>query len=239
MKKIFTTIVLLIFILPAFAQTTEITANDDILVITTPSAMPANVLQAFSGGRTKMKGHKFLVEQALEGSVVLNGSNKEYLFRQMRYNVFSRDLEVQLQGKTKFIRNMRVKSFTLKQDGKKRNFVNASAYTLSNKAQKGYLEVLASGDVILSKQTTTHVLSGNYNIALNVGEKSDKIMQKEAYFLAKEGKLYSARSKRSVRKLMTSARFNAKVIIKEKNLKIKKMEDLKALVELYNTQVSK
>lgn len=239
MKSFFTTIALLVFILPAFAQKTDITANDDVLVVTTPSVMPANVLQAFSGGRTKMKGKKYLEEQALEGLVTLTGSSKAYRFSQLRYNVYSHDLEVQLGGSTKFIRNMRVASFSIKQNGKVRNFINARPYMLDGKRQKGYLEVLANGEVKLVKQVITQVLSGNYNIALNVGERADKITQKEKMFLAKNDKLYSAKSKRRIRKLMTNSRFNAKVVIKEKNLKIKKLEDLKALVELYNTEVSK
>lgn len=239
MKSIFTTIVLLIFIVPAFAQKTDITANEDILVVTTPSAMPKNILQAFSGGRTNMKGKKYLEEQHLEGVVTLTGSNKAYHFRQLRYNIFSHDLEVQLEGKTKFIRNMRVASFSLKQGGKIRKFISARPYMLSGERQNGYLEVLADGEVKLVKQVKAEVLSSNYNIALNVGDRSDKITQKEKMFLAKNDKLYSAKSKRRVRKLMTNARFNAKVVIKEKSLKIKRLADLKILVDLYNTQVSK
>lgn len=235
--KFFTTIALLVLMLPAIAQPNAVTANEDILVITTPSAMPENTLLSFSGGKTNIEGNKYLEENALEGIVTLKGSKNEYLFRKMRCNIFSNDLEVELQGSTKYIRNLRVKSFTLKKNGKTTKFISAVPFVKNDKPQKGYLEVIEDGKVQLVKHTYTDILSSNYNITLNVGSKADKITQKSAYFLAKDGKLYNAKLKRKIKQALKHPQFNTKAVVKEKGLKMKRIKDLKALVKLYNAQV--
>ncbi|MHA6249744.1 hypothetical protein ACXYMU_17505 [Pontibacter sp. CAU 1760] len=67
-----------------------------------------------------------------------------------------------------------------------RYFFNAAnaGLTLAGAPAKGFLEVLVNDENLsLYRKVDTELLRANYNVALNAGEKSDRVLKKVTYFI--------------------------------------------------------
>lgn len=235
MKTVFT-ILLITFSNLLYAQKVKVTAQNAILGVTGSSAkvLPANVLQTFSSGLTRLEGSHYFMKPNAEGVVRLKNSSKTYLFCNMRYNVFNQDLEVMLGGSIRYIKNKDVKSFSLTYKGKQSFFINSEFYTQDAKLRKGYFEIVENGEVQLLEKIFTEIQEANYNIALNVGSKKASLIQKPQYFLVKGKTLAKVRGKRQLVRFFKTLGYDARTLIKENKLRVRKSEDLRKFIQLYN-----
>lgn len=77
-------------------------------------------------------------------------------------------------------------------------FVNAREFSVQNNELSGLLEVLVDGNVALMKHTTAYIKKADYNVALNVGSREDKIIRKTKYYFLKDNQFNSIKSKKSL-----------------------------------------
>lgn len=218
------------------AQKVRVTAQNALLGVTESSTkvLPSNVLQTFSSGLTRLEGSHYFMKPNAEGIVRLKNSNKTYLFCNMRYNVFNQDLEVTLGGSIRYIKCKDVKSFSLTYKGKQSFFINSEFYTQDVKLKKGYFQIVENGKAQLLRKIFTEIQEANYNIALNVGSKNASLLQKPQYFVIKDKKLEKVRGKRQLVRFFKALGYDAKTVIKQNKLRVRKDKDLRKLIQLYN-----
>lgn len=77
-------------------------------------------------------------------------------------------------------------------------FVNAREFSVEKNELIGLLEVLVDGNVALMKHTTTYVKKADYNVALNVGSREDKIIRKTKYYFLKDNQFNPIKNKKSL-----------------------------------------
>ena len=226
--KTLATLLLIICTLPITAQDYPTKSDPNLVVVQQDSDVPSGILQEESSKTSNIPGNRYLEELATEGFIVFHNSKKKYLFRQIRYNIYSSDLEVVVFGKTKYIRLPSVHYFILNQNGKLRRFfrwwwpekkVLLPVY--------GYYETLIFGKASVLRYTY-------------VGVNSKTVLgnTRENFFF-KDNKMYKVKKSRLIKKLLTTKGFNAKKVIKQQKLKIKDIYDLVTLVELFNAHHKK
>ncbi len=123
----------------------------------------------------------------------------------------------------------------------KRYFFNAAnaALTEAGEPVHGFMEVLVNNDNLsLYRKVKTELLRANYNVALNAGEKVDKILKKELYYV-KYGdnmevlKINNSRKKNSG--LFKAHQDKMEQYMKTNKVDFGKEEDLVRLVAYYNS----
>lgn len=116
------------------------------------------------------------------------------------------------------------------------NSVNAG-FTDGGTPYPGFLEILVEGPVNLYRQVETSVLRAHYNVALNAGEKKDRIIKKEAFFVrrADEKELHEISKSKKDNLDFFGKQQQVEKFVKENNIKFKQQGDLVKLVSYYNT----
>lgn len=234
--NILTFFLLIVCIWPATAQDHSTSAN--IIVVNTAADLPLGVLwdkTSESDDSLRIEGRRYFEEVPLEGTIVFNGSQKEYLIREIRYNIFSSDLEIKIQGVTKYIRMPSVNYFTLIQSGNKIKFIRWMSPDGMLMPATGYFETLISGEVSVLR----YHYAGIESTTILGKQGKRKIFRGVIYHLIKGKNIYKASKRRLIKKILTVPGFNAKKVIKRKRLKIKNIYDLVTLVELYNARNNK
>ncbi|MFD2245972.1 hypothetical protein [Pontibacter ruber] len=121
----------------------------------------------------------------------------------------------------------------------KRGFVSSinSGYTLQGAPAPGFLEVLADGNMYLYRKVETSLLKANYNIALNAGEKRDRIVKREVYFLRKDGSKELIPVSRNKKETLAAFDKQAQVekFATDNKVKFNNADDLTQLVTYYNS----
>lgn len=228
-------LLLIICTLPITAQDYPTKSDPNVVMVQQDSDVPSGILQEESSKPSNVPGNRYLEELATEGFIVFHNSKKKYLFSQIRYNIYSSDLEVEVFGKTRYIRLPKVYYFILNQNGKLRRFFRwwwAEKKVLV--PVYGYYETLIYGKASVVRYTYVGV-----NSKTVLGNTREKFFRGEQYFFLKGNKLYKAHKRRQIKKLLTTEGFDAKKVIKQQKLKIKDIYDLVTLVELFNAHHKK
>ncbi len=121
----------------------------------------------------------------------------------------------------------------------KRGFVNSvnSGFTINDTPVLGFMEVLADGKINLYRKVETSLLKSNYNVALNAGDKRDRIIKKEVYFLRKEGSKELMKVSKNKKETLDTfdKREQMEKFFAENKLKANNPQDLIKLVSYYNS----
>ena len=115
---------------------------------------------------------------------------------------------------------------------------NNSGFKRNGAPALGFLEVLVDGDMNLYMKTETTTLKANYNVALNVGEKEDRVVKQNMYYLRKkeQDELFQiSKNKKDNLTFLNHKQAEVNSYIKQHNLKFNREEDLIQLVQYYNS----
>lgn len=130
-----------------------------------------------------MAGSPYLSDEWSVGNITLhNGNVIEKL--EMRYNVYAGEIHYKYDGKVYILGSPDSVRYISLNEG--RYFVYLPFTDKKKGMQKDYFEYL-SGDVaqLLARHTVT-VIKANYNVALDAGEKDDRLEHKSDYYLRKD-----------------------------------------------------
>jgi hypothetical protein len=121
----------------------------------------------------------------------------------------------------------------------KKAFLNSAnaGFTDGGTPYPGFLEVLVEGPLNLYRQVKTSILRASYNVALDAGEKKDRIIKKESFFIRRAGEkeLHEiSKNKKDNLKLFDKQQ-QVESFLKKHNLKFQQQEDLVELVNHYNS----
>lgn len=209
------------------------------VVESTISSSPLSFITEVSGSEySKLSGSQYLFDSWFETEVfTLDGQHHTNITAKL--NIHNYTLDVQSGQVVKMVSYDVIDSLIIKEPLKNRIIHCAAKYHYSqdeNIPLIGFAEKLTSGKISLLRVLSTKIAVSNYNAALDLGEKGDKIIRSDVYYLLDQsGNVYSL--PRSKRKLKEISLLNGqklatlKSYMQEKSLKMNKEEDLMILVQ--------
>lgn len=182
-------------------------------------------------------GDFYLDNEWLRGDIYLREEMKlESLF--FRYNAKENYFEIKTDNEVKVLPGNRVISFDWvhnqnESDGK---YANASQYNWNGTIINNFLKVVYDGQYGLLMGDRFKVIPGNYNAALNVGERNDKIVKEKVYYFSHNGELLKVDSnrKRFLNDLQAFSGQDINSLTKGHKINPKDMEDLISLARKLN-----
>lgn len=210
-------------------------------VVLNSKMSPTSLVRTRAKQKESLKGSPFLFREPKKGVVkIKNHYDKEYAFEQIRYDAFTHDLEVILEGKKRYIRGVDLNGFVLHHQGKKLYFINANRYSFKGTKLYGFVQLVEDGEVQLLKRVKVHILKSNYNVALNVGSNFDQFTRKTEFFYGHKGVLHQIKRKRDMYRFFSKHNYEAKTFMKQNKMKFRKYKEqvLQLLARNYNnTQI--
>ena len=157
----------------------------------------------------------------------------------LKYNVSDNLLEIKVDEEIKVIPYEKVTAFYLNDPLKSKPVVFVSSEVLKEKKNviNGFYELVYDGPVDLLQKYKVEVVEASYNVAMDVGSKSDKLVQKSEFFVSTKSALEPLERNNSkfVAQLDKEKEEELLSFIKTHKLKLKKKEDLIKIFEYYQT----
>ena len=156
----------------------------------------------------------------------------------MRYDIYLDELEFKGKSGIKVLAGSKVKSFVWA-DSISRTpayFINGKSFRNEDDVPfTGFFEVLEEGSVPLLKRTYISVRKADYNVAMNVGSRDDKILKKNKYYVLRENRLVELPASR--KKFLSFFNDNSRLdeYIRENGLSVTDEHDLKLIMSRYNS----
>ncbi len=205
------------------------------------TAFQTNSMSVFGGNLVKDPSLlKLRIKKSQIGSYYLNEEWKKAdiymvmdssVVRDMetRIDLRTNELEIKYKGEVKVLPSFRIRSVVFTKD--KSLFVTE---TLLKSSQKGFYEVLVDDDNTLLRKYDTKLMSPNYNVQLDAGSKSSKVVKEQSYFVFNDlGIVKLAKTKNKLKKQLNKQTevFN---FIDENKINPKKEVNLISLVNFLN-----
>jgi hypothetical protein len=116
-----------------------------------------------------------------------------------RYNVKENYFEIKTETEVKVLPGKRVTNFNWvnNQSESDGEYVNTSQYSLNGAMVNTFFKVAIKGQYDLLIGNRFKVIPGNYNTALNVGERNDKIVKEEVFYICTDNKLMEVNSNKN------------------------------------------
>lgn len=122
-----------------------------------------------------------------------------------------------------------------------RLFINAinAGLTLKGQPLIGYVEVLVSDNgMSLFRKTEIETIRANYNVAFNAGDKHDRLVKRETYFVKQPNQLELLEISKSKKQNLSYFSHNQAAVqdfVKKNNIDFNRAPDLVRLVSYYNS----
>ncbi len=188
----------------------------------------------------KVIGDTYLSTSFRQAAILLYKDNKLLEGYPIRYDIQSDELDVKTSKGIKVLEGRNIKSF-LWVDSAHLDpvyFVNAKEYKLGGTPLTGFFEVLVDGKAPLFKKTNLALKKANYNEALSVGSRDDKILKQSEFYIGQSGRVIELPStKKKFLPLFESKAAEMEKFIDTSGLSIKKQDDLIAIFKHYNALI--
>lgn len=197
---------------------------------------PGGIVEATNMPVAKDKGTHYLEDQWFEGVIYLrNNLNLEK--HPIRYDIENDLLEFKYQNEVRVIEGITVSHFEYTDVfNRRRYFERSDKYVPNEDLPGGFVEVIVEGDPGLLVSTRLEVLKPSYVTALDVGERSNKIVKKVVYFLrANESLIRLPMNKKKFVALLKTHDFDVNDHIKANHLSVKDRDDLVEIVDFLKT----
>ncbi|HQG77076.1 MAG TPA: hypothetical protein PLS58_06280 [Bacteroidales bacterium] len=180
-----------------------------------------------------LAGSPYLYDEWEPGRIILhNGNVIDSLY--MRYDVYAREIHYKAEGNIYILGSPdSVKSITLYS----RHFEYLPFTEKKNTVQKDYFEVLtADGRAqLLIRHMVTRIKS-NYNVALDVGEKDDRLEHKSLFYLRRDKTiLLIDRKGKALMEMLIDKSRELENFVSQNRLSFTREADLKRVVDYYNS----
>ncbi|MGQ8337904.1 hypothetical protein ACUNWD_15245 [Sunxiuqinia sp. A32] len=178
-----------------------------------------------------IKGSPYLQEDFIEGLIIINDSSL-YKGVPMRYNVYNEIIEFEHPNGTILeIDNP---------DQFREYIINDQAFiyhTLAktNKNEKGFYEVLVSGKLTLAKKYNIELKDPLPPQAYKDAKPAEFSFKPSYYYIIKGNQISEVSNEKNLLEAISSNQNNIKSYIKKNKLKVKKEDDLKNIIEYYNS----
>ncbi len=179
----------------------------------------------------------FISEQWHKGSLLLK-SGEIIKNCPMRYDIHRNMMEIRVDNQIRIIEGHRINKFIWNNyKAQPAVFVNAEKYKKENSSLSlsGFVRIITRGKVSFIAKMNTEILYANYNQALSVGSKKNKLIKSEAFYLVKNNQTTKIRKKRrDVLNYFENKSALLKQYAKKNNLRFRKEKDLAQIIDYYN-----
>ena len=159
----------------------------------------------------------------------------------MRYDIYLDELEFKGKSGIKVLAGSKVKSFVWAD-----SITREPAYFINGKSFRneddvpftGFFEVLEEGSVPLLKKTYISVRKADYNVAMNVGSRDDRILKKNKYYVFKENRLMELPGSRKKFLIIFNDNPRLDEFIRQNGLSVTDEGDLKLIMSHYNSPLN-
>lgn len=181
-----------------------------------------------------VEGTHYISQEWNTGNIYLKSGDTLKNFPLM-YDIDKRTIEINAKEVIKILPSEKVITFEWQEKtGKRASFINSEYYTLDGTPLVGIFEILAAGHVQLLSRIDLDIKKSNYNVALDVGSKSDRIIRKEKLYLSRDKKLLELKGKEDFT-LFGDKHEAIKQYVKENKLKPARKEDAIRIINYYNS----
>lgn len=157
----------------------------------------------------------------------------------IRYDIYLDEVEFKGKNGIKVIAGSKVKSFVWADSLTRTHsyFINGKGFrNEDNVPFTGFFEVLSEGTVPLLKKTNIDIRKADYNVAMNVGSRDDKILKKNKFCVLKESRIIELpKSRKKFLTLFDDKSSQLEVFIKENNLLLHIEQDLEMILDYINS----
>ena len=156
----------------------------------TVNVAPSGFITQLPLAPPQTEGDYYLENAWLRGNVLLRDSSLlEAIY--FKYNLKENNFEIRTESEVKVLPGFRAKSFEWigNQNPRDGLYINAADYDCSGTKLNSFLKVTNTGDYVIVKRGELKIIPSNYNAALNIGERNDRIVKDEAYYLLHGNKL--------------------------------------------------
>lgn len=154
-----------------------------------------------------------------------------------RFDLKNQHLEIKVDNAIKILEINRIKSLVWfdSETNQPSYYVNAQDYIFHETKLTGLLEVVVDGRLPLLKFTVITIKKADYNVALDVGSKDDKVLHKEILFFSLENNLHEIKSKKSLATVFKDSQSKVEEFVRINKLSFSKEKDIKRIFEFYNS----
>lgn len=192
-----------------------------------------------AGGPNSIEGNEFYdTPDFKNGFISVSGYEKPFGEFPMRFNVRSREIEIQEKGKVVSLSMELVKSFMYEDEKHQKHFFfNGKGYKIGTTSADGFFEVLVEGSVLLLKRRIFEHKKTSFNPLDVENSTSEKLLKKDELFLLKEGTVDLVKLPIKKKDLFAflSNPTELENFLKEKHIGVKEEGDLVRLVAFCNS----
>lgn len=181
-----------------------------------------------------LKGSPYLFDEWKKGLITMNEKDEVYTVDSMRLDGLNQELDVYTEGQVKAISGFLIKKISFVDNYGQIDLINLLNFSFEGTKLKGFGQVLASGKLSLLKRTVFSFKESNYNVALNVGDRSDAIFKKDEYYLLNEKEEMTRIKSKKELQLYFQSNERMQKFLEENKFNVKQEESLIALVNYFN-----
>ena len=175
-----------------------------------------------------VEGSPYLNDWQLSDIFLENGETISDIM--VRYNVFTDQMLYQDKN-TAYVIGSPDSISEIKVSGK---IFEYKQYTEGKKSEKGFFETIVKGKVGLLNKYEIKIIASNYNIALDVGNKNDRLVIKEQLYLQQGGQIVILNKKSVLSEVFKDKFKEVSDYMSNEELSYKKKQDMIKIVTFYN-----
>lgn len=181
-------------------------------------------------------GSGYLEEDWQPAYIQFYSSDKVYKIDFLKYDIYHNLFEYKDNEGVKVIYGHYVRNFKLESAIQNREFINAAEYGSPENKITGFLEILVDNSASLFCHYSAIIKKNNYNVALDVGDKNDKILVKKDYLLGIDNDfLKKIKTRKDLERHKPASNQLLKTFIKNNQIRFNQKSDLVELIKYYNS----
>lgn len=177
-----------------------------------------------------VKIHKHFYNNEWLAAHILGNENVEGKDLMIKYDILNQELNVNIKNVAMVAPNDVMAGFVFL--GINQKFICIKPKNWEK--EKSFFEVHEEGEYSLLSFHNATKIKPNYNTALDAGNKDEKIVQKETFYLLKAGKIFEIPRKKKAATNFFNKYSKARKYLKKNKVNPKKKGDLQALVRFLN-----
>lgn len=201
------------------------------LIASRPNLLGGNMIYGMAPEPKMLMGSFFIDANWNEGALFMYKDDEVKEDILVRYRIDGNSFDLKDRN-TDYVRNIPgiwVETFIMidEKSGATRFFINGKDYLIDKEPASGFFELLVDGSIPLLKKTDAIYKRSNYNTALMVGNKNDKIVKKETlYYISDNQFVKVPTSKKKLLNVFSKKREEMDTFIKTNILALRKERDV-------------
>ena len=201
------------------------------LIASRPNLLGGNMIYGMAPEPKMLLGSFFIDANWNEGALFMYKDNEVKEDVLVRYRIDGNSFDLKDKN-TDYVRNIPglwVETFITidEKTGATRFFINGKDYLIDKEPAVGFFELLVDGSIPLIKKTDAIYKRSNYNTALMVGNKNDKIVKKETlYYISNNHFVKVPTSKKKLLNVFSNKKDEMDAFIKANILALRRERDV-------------